>query len=71
MLGLRDYLIAAYNYVIRDYRQGGTGLFSEVPSDGLKDSLYKPDGLQLLFCDFYTSGNTDSSKKIALPCFSS
>lgn len=35
VLGLRDGLFAVCNYVIGDYRQGGTGLFSEVPSDTL------------------------------------
>lgn len=45
--------------------------FLQVPSRTMKDGVYKLDGLQLVFCDFYTFGYTDGSKKIAFPCLSS
>lgn len=64
MLGLRDDLIAVYNYAIRDYRQGGTGLSSEVASDRVKDGVYKLDGHQLLFCDFIPPGTLMAARKL-------
>lgn len=44
--------------------------FLQVPSRTMKDGVYKLDRLQLVFCDFYTFGYTDGSKKIAFPCLS-
>lgn len=64
MLGLRDDPIADCNYAIRDYRQGGTRLFSEVPNDRMKDCVYKLDGLQLLFCDFIPPGTPMAARKL-------
>ena len=62
MLGLRDDPTAVY--AIRDYRQSRTRLFSEVPSDRMKDGVYKLDGLRLLFCDFIPPGTPMAAREL-------
>lgn len=64
MPGLRDGLFAVCNFMIGNYRQDGTGVFSEVPSDTLQDGVYRLDGLQLLLCDFTPSGTLMAARKL-------
>lgn len=50
--------------VTEDYRQSRTGLILQVPSHTMKDSVYKLDRLQLLFCDFIPLGTLMAGRKL-------